>query len=54
MMNVILGIMDQFDTKIAIIHCYGSVTYISWSSEFALFFENGLMDEHHSSDNGSI
>ena len=32
----------------------GSVTYISWSSDFALYLEDYLMDEGHTLDNGSV
>ena len=44
-MTVTLDIMDQCDTKIDHIKIYRSVTYISWSSDFALYLENYLMDE---------
>ena len=33
---------------------YRSVTYISWSSDFAIYLENYLMDEGHTLDNGSV
>ena len=33
--NVVLGIMDQCDTKIDLLNFCGSVTYISWSIDFA-------------------
>ena len=32
----------------------GSVTYISWSSDFALYLEDYLMDEGHTLDSGSV
>ena len=44
-----LDIMDQCD-----IYIYRSVTYISWSSDFAIYLENYLMDEDHTLDNGSV
>ena len=47
-MKVILDIMDQCDTKI------DHIIYISWSSDFALYLENYLMDEDHTLDNGSV
>ena len=53
-MKIILDIMDQCDTKIEHIKLYRSVTYISWSSDFALYLENYLMDEGHTLDNGSV
>ena len=33
---------------------YGSMTYISWSIDFALYLENYLMDESHALDNRSV
>ena len=54
-MNAILGLMVQCDIKIDLIkYIYRSVTYISWSSDFAMFLENYLMDESHTLDNGSV
>ena len=54
-MKIILDIMDQCDTKIDHIkYIYRWVTYISWSSDFALHLENYLMDEDHTLDNGSV
>ena len=44
-MKVTLDIMDQCDTKIDHIIIYRSVTYISWSIDFALYLENYLVDE---------
>ena len=44
-MNVICGIMDRCDTKICFIIVCRSVTYISWSSDFAQYFEDYLRDE---------
>ena len=32
----------------------GPLTYISWSSDFALYLENYLMDEGHNLDNNSV
>ena len=43
----LFGIIDQCDTKNGLINRCGSVTYISWSSDFALCFEDYLMDEGH-------
>ena len=54
-MKVTLDIMDQCDAKIDHIkYIYRSLTYISWCSDFALYLENYLMDEGHTSDNGSV
>ena len=53
-MKVTLDIMDQCDTKIDHIKIYRSVTYISRSSDFALYLENYLMDEGHTLVNGSV
>ena len=37
--NVVLGIMDQCDTKIDLLkYICGSVTYISWSIDFAFYY----------------
>ena len=33
---------------------YESVTYTSWSSDFALFLEDDFMDEHHTWNDGTI
>ena len=47
-MNVILGMMGQCDTKFDLIkYIYRSVTYVSWSSDFALYLEDYLMGEGH-------
>ena len=35
--NVVLGIMDQCDTKIDFLNICGSVTYILWSIDFAIY-----------------
>ena len=43
----VFGIIDQCDTKIGLFNRSGSVTYISWASDFALCFEDYLMDEGH-------
>ena len=54
-MKVTLDIVDQCDTKIDHIkYIYRSVTYISWSRDFALYRENYLMDEGRTLDNGSV
>ena len=45
--NIIFRIMDQCETKTGLINRCGSVTYILWSSDFALCFEDYLMDEGH-------
>ena len=37
MEKVVLGIMDQCDSKIDCVNICGSVTYISWSIDFALY-----------------
>ena len=37
--------MIQCDTNIELKHICRSVTYISWSSEFALYLEDYLMDK---------
>ena len=42
--NVIIGIMDPCDAKSYLINVCGSVTYISWSSNFVLYLEDYLMD----------
>ena len=47
-MKVIVDIMDHCDTKIDHI----KYTYITWSSDFALYLENYLMDEGRTLDNG--
>ena len=43
-LNVILGIMDQFDTKIDHIYIYGSLTYISSSSQWFCLISVKLFD----------
>ena len=55
-MKVILD-TDQCDTKIDHIkYIYRSVTYISWSSDFALYLENYSMNDSHicTLGNGSV
>ena len=44
--NVVLEIFIQCDTNIELKLCR-SVTYISWSSDFALYLEDYLMDKCH-------
>ena len=45
--NVITGILDPCDAKVYHIKVCRSVTYISWSSDFALYLEDFLMDKCH-------
>ena len=40
--------------RLASLNRYVSVTYISWSSDFALCLEDYLMDAGHTLDNGSV
>ena len=47
-MKVTLDIMDQCDTKI------DHIKYISWSSNFALYLKDYLMDEGHTWFNRSV
>ena len=52
-MNIIVGIMDQCDTYIDLTK-YMSVTYIVWSSNFASYLEDYLMEKRCIWDNGSV
>ena len=49
-MNVICRIVDPCDLKINFIIICRSVTYISWSIDFTLYFKDYLMDECHICD----
>ena len=55
-MNIIVGIMDQCDTKIDIIKTSicRSVTFILWSNDFASYLEDYLMEKRCTWDNGSV
>ena len=53
-MNIIVGIMDQCDTNIDSSSIYRSMTYILWSSDFALYLEDYLMEKCFTWDNGSV
>ena len=52
-MNIILEMLVQYDTNIYLKYVWRSVTYISLSSDFALYLEDYLMDNCHSWDIGS-
>ena len=51
--NVRLGIIVHFDSKDYEIYV-GQWLYISWSSDFVLYFEDYFMDEYHFWDNWSV
>ena len=51
--NVVLEILIQSDTNIEQ-KLYMSVTYISWSSDFALYLEDYMMDKCHNWNTGSM
>ena len=53
-MNIIVGIMDQCDTQIDLPRTCRSVTYILWSSDFASYLEDYLMEKCCTWDNGSV
>ena len=54
-MKVTLDTMDQCDSKIDhIIYIHRSVTYISWSSDFAYYLEDCLVEEYYIWDNESV
>ena len=54
-MNIIVGIMDQCDTKIYFIkYTCRSVTFILWSSDFASYLRDYLMEKCCSWDDGSV
>ena len=54
-MNIIVGIMDQCDKYIDLTKCIcRSVTYSLWSSEFASYLEDYLMEKSCTWDNGSL
>ena len=53
-MNIIVGIMDQCDTYIDLTKICRSVTYILWSSDFASYLEDFLMEKRCTWDNGSL
>ena len=53
--NVVLEILIQYDTNIELkLYIYRPVTYISWSSDFALYLADYLMDKCHNWDIGSM
>ena len=52
-MNIIVGIIDQCDTLTLPSICR-SVTYILWSSDFASYLEDYLMEKRCTWDNGSL
>ena len=41
------GIMNQYDPRFDLKINVGHLTYILWSSDFALYLEDYLMYEHH-------
>ena len=51
-MNIIVGILDQCDTKIDSSSICRSVTYILWSSDFASYLEDYLMEKCSTWDQG--
>ena len=53
-MNIIVGMLDQCVTKIDLIKLCRSVTYILWSSDFASYLEDYLMEKFRTWDNGSV
>ena len=53
-MNIVVGIMDQCDTYIDLTLICRSVTHILWSSDFASYLEDYLMEKRCTWDNGSL
>ena len=53
-MNIIVDMLDQCDTKIDLINICRSVIYILWSSDFASYLEDYLMEKCCTLDNGSV
>ena len=51
-MNIIVGIMDQCDTEIDLIKYEKPVTYILWSTDFASYLKDYLMEKYCICDNG--
>ena len=51
--NIIVGILEQCDTKIDLIKICRSVNYILWSSDFASYLDY-LMEKYCTWDNGSM
>ena len=43
-MNIIVGIMDQYDTRLTSSSIY-VVTFILWSNDFASYLEDYLMEK---------
>ena len=52
--NVVLEILIKCDTNIELNYICRSVTYISCSSDFALYLEDNLMDKCHNWNAGSM
>ena len=52
-MNIIVGMMDQCDTKIESSSICRSVAYILWSSDFASYLDY-LMEKCCTWDNGLV
>ena len=53
-MNIILEMLVQCDTNIDL-NLYMQVSdFISWSSDFALYLEDYLMDKYHNWDIGTM
>ena len=51
---MIVDIMDQCDTKIDLIKFMSVVTYILWSSDFASYLEDYLMEKCCTWNNGLV
>ena len=54
LINVVLEILNQCDTNTELNNICRSETYISWSSDFALYLEDYLMDKCHNWNIGSM
>ena len=52
-MNIIVGIMDEYEQKLSLSSMCRSVTYILLSSYFAPYLEDYLMEKCCIWDNGS-
>ena len=53
-MNIIVGIMDHMTHTLTLPSICRSVTYILWSSDFASYLEDYLMEKRCTWDNGSL
>ena len=52
--DAIIGILVPCDAKFTSLNVCGSVTYISWFSDFVLYLEDFLMDQFCTGDIDSV